>query len=336
MAPLTSIMDPKTGCSSPSRNPSLPAVMLSSYHSALQEASGVLNLIEPALRDGALLEDIATANAGDEFRLWWLGQSGFLLQWHRRHLLMDPYLSDSLTGKYADTPTPHLRMTAIPVKPELLNVINVVTSSHIHTDHLDPDTLHALFKVNPGLKFVIPEAERSAISKKLSVSWTATFGLSQGGSVELDGFRISAVASAHETVELDPAGRSRFLGYVIEFGGWTIYHSGDTVLHPTLVPSLRAFRIDVALLPINGRNPRRGVAGNLNAQEAASLAREVGARIVIPCHYEMFAFNTASVEDFVVAARAVRQSYHVLRCGERWESSRLGEMRDLPEVAHWP
>jgi len=53
----------------------------------------------------------------DEFRLWWLGQSGFLLQWNRRHLLLDPYLADSLARKYAGTPTPHLRMTALPVKP---------------------------------------------------------------------------------------------------------------------------------------------------------------------------------------------------------------------------
>jgi L-ascorbate metabolism protein UlaG (beta-lactamase superfamily) len=285
-------------------------------------------LIEPKLRDEALLEDIVAANAGDgEFRLWWLGQSGFLLQWKGRHLLIDPYLSDSLTRKYANTPTPHLRMTAIPVKPERLNFIDIVASSHIHTDHLDPDTLHALFNVNPGLRLVIPEAERDTVYKRLSARWPATFGLAQGGSIDLDGFRIRAVASAHERVEVDAVGRCRFLGYVVEFGGWTVYHSGDTVLHPTLVSSLKPFRIAVALLPINGRSPERRVAGNLNAQEAASLAREIGARIVIPCHYDMFAFNTASVEDFAAAADEVGQSYQVLRCGARWDSSRLGGVR---------
>jgi L-ascorbate metabolism protein UlaG (beta-lactamase superfamily) len=285
-------------------------------------------LIEPKLRDEALLEDIAAANVGDDgFRLWWLGQSGFLLQWQGCHLLMDPYLSDSLTRKYANTPTPHLRMTAIPVKPGRLNFIDVVVSSHIHTDHLDPDTLRALFKVNPGLKLVIPEAERDAVYKKLSARWPATFGLAQGGSIELDGFRITAVASAHESVELDAVGRCRFLGYVIEFGGWTVYHSGDTVLHSSLVSSLGLFQIDVALLPINGRNPERKVAGNLNTQEAGWLGREIGARVVIPCHYEMFTFNTASVEDFAAAADEVGQSYQVLRCAERWDSSRLGGVR---------
>ena len=136
-------------------------------------------MIEPLLRDEALLEDIAIANTGnianagnDEFRLWWLAQNGFLLQWRGRHLLMDPYFSDSLARKYAGAPIPHLRMTAIPVKPELLDFIDVVSASRIHTDHLDRDTLHELFKVNLGLKFVIPEAERDAIAKKLSATWT--------------------------------------------------------------------------------------------------------------------------------------------------------------------
>jgi len=137
----------------------------------------------------------------------------------------------------------------------------------------------------------------------LSRRWSATLGLDQGDSIEIDGFRINAVASAHESVELDRAGRCRFLGYVIEFGRFAVYHSGDTVLHPALVESLRPFRIDTALLPINGRSPERKVSGNLNAREAALLGREIGARIVIPCHYDMFTFNTAPVDDFVAAAR---------------------------------
>lgn len=281
-------------------------------------------LIQPHMRNESLLEDVSRANQRDgEFRLWWLGQSGFLLQWNGRHVLCDPYLSDSLTRKYANTPTPHVRMTALAVKPERLNFIDIVTSSHIHSDHLDPETILTLFKHNPRLKLVIPEAERPAAEKKLSMTWAATLGLDAGCSIEIDDFRISAVASAHETIELDSTGRCRFLGYVLEFGGWTIYHSGDTVMHAELVQSLSTFRIDVAILPINGRGPERKVAGNLNPHEAASLGRKIGARTVIPCHYDMFIFNTGAVDDFVTAAREVGQNCHVVKCGERWESGQL-------------
>jgi L-ascorbate metabolism protein UlaG (beta-lactamase superfamily) len=53
-------------------------------------------VIEPALSDDAFLADVAGA-APEVLHVWWLGQSGFLLAWQGSHLLLDPYLSDSLT-----------------------------------------------------------------------------------------------------------------------------------------------------------------------------------------------------------------------------------------------
>jgi L-ascorbate metabolism protein UlaG (beta-lactamase superfamily) len=86
---------------------------------------------------------------------------------------------------------------------------------------------------------------------------------------------------------------------------------------------LKPFRVDLALLPINGRAPERRVAGNLDGREAAGLAKEIGARMVIPCHYEMFEFNTASPDEFAAESRRLHQPYRVLRCGERWSSCEL-------------
>ena len=108
-------------------------------------------MIEPVTSDAALVAHIrATAGLMDEHvRLWWLGQSGFLVQWRGRHLLLDPYLSDSLTKKYANTEKPHVRMTRRVVDPAQLDFIDVVTSSHAHTDHLDAETLKPLRRASP-------------------------------------------------------------------------------------------------------------------------------------------------------------------------------------------
>ncbi|HSH96115.1 MAG TPA: MBL fold metallo-hydrolase, partial [Roseimicrobium sp.] len=85
---------------------------------------------KPLLQDDAFLMDVAKARADrDRLHLWWLGQSGFLVQWQGRHLLFDPYLSDSLTKKYAATDKPHVRMTERVIAPERLDFIDVVTSS---------------------------------------------------------------------------------------------------------------------------------------------------------------------------------------------------------------
>ena len=87
-------------------------------------------MITPVLKDEAILADVAEARRDwQDLHLWWLGQSGFLVQWQNRHLLLDPYLSDSLTKKYAHTDKPHVRMTERVVAPERLDFIDVVASS---------------------------------------------------------------------------------------------------------------------------------------------------------------------------------------------------------------
>jgi L-ascorbate metabolism protein UlaG (beta-lactamase superfamily) len=82
--------------------------------------------------------------AKDHFDVWWLGQSGFLIQWNGTLILFDPYLSDSLTKKYHDTKKPHVRMSDLVISPELLDGIDIVSSSHNHSDHLDAETLNPI------------------------------------------------------------------------------------------------------------------------------------------------------------------------------------------------
>jgi L-ascorbate metabolism protein UlaG (beta-lactamase superfamily) len=280
----------------------------------------------------AFLADVETAGregrACGAFHLWWLGQAGFLVQWNERHLLIDPYLSDSLTKKYAATDKPHIRMTSLIIAPERLNFINLVTSSHNHTDHLDRETLKPLMSVNPGLKLVIPEANRDFVAERLDCDPAWPLGLDDGQRIEVDGWEITGVASAHEELERDEKGRCRFLGYIFRFGEWTIFHCGDSVRYAGMAERILELAapggIDVALLPINGRAPERRVPGNLCGPEAARLAKDIGARAVIPMHYEMFTFNTASPAAFIAEAEKIGQPYRVLRCGERWRGVHLG------------
>ncbi len=281
-------------------------------------------MIEPVLQDDAFLADVLAARQDmDQFHLWWLGQSGYLIQWAGRHLLIDPYLSDSLTKKYTGTAIPHVRMTERVVAPERLDYIDVVTSSHNHTDHLDGETLGHLLSVNPAMQLVIPEANRQFVADRLQIDPGRPLGVEDGTRQSVAGFEFIGVPSAHEALERDEHGRDKFLGYVIRFGRWTIYHGGDTVRYDSMAERLQAWPIDVALLPINGTDPSRGVPGNLTGPEAAQLAHDMGARLVVPGHYEMFEFNTASPEPFINAARDLGQPVRLLRCGEHWSSAEL-------------
>jgi L-ascorbate metabolism protein UlaG (beta-lactamase superfamily) len=204
-----------------------------------------------------------------------------------------------------------------------LGVIDVITSSHNHTDHLDAETLRPLLAANPEAKLVIPAANRDFVIERLGIgAISRLIELDAGTSATVAGIHFHGIAAAHNTVERDTAARCKFLGYVMRWGGLTIYHSGDTQLHDGLVTALRPFTVDVALLPINGDHPRRGVAGNLDGRQAAKLAHDIGARWAVPCHFDLFEFNTASPDEFVAECRRLGQRFQVLQNGEGW---------DLPE-----
>ena len=234
--------------------------------------------------------------------IWWLGQSGFLVHFAGSWLCFDPYLSDSLTRKYAGTDKPHVRMKPIVVDPAMLSFVDVATSTHNHTDHLDAETL---LSMKPQ-QLLIPEANRAFVAHRLGCDPAWPVGMGVGEQRQLGPFLFHAVPAKHE--ELTP----ECLGYVVQFGGSTVYHSGDTLLYDGMVETLLPFKIDIALLPINGR------LGNLNSREAAWLGREIGARMVIPCHYDMFAFNTADPADFVREADSIGCPHQVMQHGERY------------------
>ena len=274
-------------------------------------------MIEPVLSDEALLADVEAARAdADAVHLWWLGQSGFLVAHGGRLLALDPYLSDSLTRKYADTDTPHVRMTRRVIAPDALPALDVVTSSHNHTDHLDAETLGPI--LDAGAQLVCPAANVEFAAQRLGRE--PDVGLADGERASIAGFELEAVPAAHP--ELGPA----YAGYLVRCGGRTLYHSGDTLVFDGMAERLHPADIDVALLPING------ALGNMDAGEAARTAHDIGARLAVPCHYEMFAFNTADPAEFAEACELTGQPYRVLRAGERLSvprSPRAGS-RSLP------
>ena len=278
-------------------------------------------MIKPALQGEAFLTDVRyAANSQDDLHIWWLGQSGFLVQWRGSHLLFDPYLSDSLSRKYAATDKPHTRMTGLVISPDALDFIDLTTSSHNHTDHLDAETLTALIQANPKMELLVPSANRIFAAERLNVDPDQLKAIDSGQSIALGPFELHAVPAAHEDLAKDDLGRHQFVGYVAKLGPWTVYHSGDTIPFDGMEEILRQWEIDVALLPINGRRPERRVAGNLWGREAANLAKAIGAQMVLPCHYDMFEFNTESPEEFETACQELGQAHQTIRAGQRWSS----------------
>lgn len=272
-------------------------------------------MIKAIRKQQELLKDILENNSSDDLHLWWLGQSGYLIQYKGKRLLLDPYLSDSLTTKYASTDKPHVRISELVIDPGLLPQIDFITSSHNHTDHLDADTLVPILRNSPNCKLIIPEANRAFVANRLQIDPALPIGLNDGELFSDDNMSIQAIPAAHNNIDRNEKGECLYLGYLITVGPIKIYHSGDTLYYAGLEKLVGNFAPHLALLPINGNLPERKVSGNLNAEEAIDLAISCKIPYIIPCHYDLFAFNTADVNEFINFAKNKGQSYLVLELG---------------------
>ncbi|WP_019586114.1 MBL fold metallo-hydrolase [Deinococcus apachensis] len=241
-----------------------------------------------------------------------LGQVGVAIRGPGGVLYIDPYLTDSDGGGG------HLeRVFPPPVPPGDVTNADLVLVTHNHVDHFDPDTLRPLAVASPGAHFAGPYTCDPAQAGIGGERWRHARA---GEPFTELGATITPVPSAH--TELEGAGSGyAFLGYVIEWNGVTVYHAGDTVIWDGLIEALSAWRIDVAFLPINGRDyfrTRRGIVGNMGVREAAELAEVLNVGLVVPTHYDLFAGNGADPGQFVSYLYRLNpdRPQKVLRVGE--------------------
>ena len=233
---------------------------------------------------------------GSSLAFWGLGQVGVAIKGPTGVIYVDPYLTDS-DGAGGSLP----RTFPPPLSPDEVTNASAVLLTHDHIDHTDPDTVLPIAQASPEARFVAPFTSRDTL---------VTAGLDAdrivvptvGEQLEVAGARVTAVPSAHTELELDAERGYPYLGYVIEWNGVTVYHAGDTVVYNGLIETLSAWPIDVALIPVNGRDyfrTARGIIGNTDFREVAELTETLDFGLVVPTHYDLISGNTADPGHFV-------------------------------------
>jgi L-ascorbate metabolism protein UlaG (beta-lactamase superfamily) len=227
----------------------------------------------------------------DGVAIWQLGQESLVVKKLGKLIYFDPYLSASPSRSFEP-----------PIKPEEIYNADYVVITHHHSDHLDPFTLKDLAIHSPQAVFVCPapHVQRmldAGINKERIVPVKA------GVSYELTpGISFTPIACKHEEYITDSDGNHFFLGYVLNLDGLIFYHAGDAMADQDLEDALKPHQIELACMPINGHDWRRlrtHIYGNMTFREAADMAAEIGAEMVIPMHYDMFAGNTENPAYFV-------------------------------------
>jgi L-ascorbate metabolism protein UlaG (beta-lactamase superfamily) len=177
----------------------------------------------------------------------WLGHAGFRIKTRGGVVYLDPWR----TSRSGDA--------------------DVILVTHDHFDHFSRDDVVRLAR--PGTLLVAPASVTEQVKGKARA-------IAPGESLELTNLTVSAVA-AYNTNKLDSEGRpfhprgAACVGYVLNDGRRTIYHSGDTDVIPEMD---EATGVDVALLPVSGTYV-------MTAAEAAEAARRIDPGLAVPMHW---------------------------------------------------
>jgi L-ascorbate 6-phosphate lactonase len=251
--------------------------------------------------------------------LWWLGQAGFRLRDPAGGpvVFCDPFISahDERTWQ-------------APVDAQALAQADLILVSHEHIDHLDRPALKAAANL-PGSRFtlILPRPLVDEVKRELTKSPERIVGAQPDEPIDLLGVHIQPVPARHG-VGVDDAytfgtelsnGLVRYLGYVVELGGVRAYHAGDCSPYPGQAERLAALQPHLALLPINGRDFFResedNIVGNMDFREAARLANDMHAEVLVPMHWELFPGNRGFPGDLVTYATTAHPRLSVLVMG---------------------
>ncbi len=145
---------------------------------------------------------------------------------------------------------------------------DLVLITHHHRDHFDPQAIEQIRKDGT---IVVMTQSCSGIKGTI---------MNNGDTLTAAGVKIEAVP-AYNLVHLRDSGepfhvKGQGNGYLIDFGGFTVYIAGDTENIPEM-EALRG-RVDVAFLPVN-------LPYTMDAQMAAAAARAVAPKVFYPYHF---------------------------------------------------
>jgi L-ascorbate metabolism protein UlaG (beta-lactamase superfamily) len=148
--------------------------------------------------------------------------------------------------------------------------------------------------------------------------------------LELQGLRVTMTPCQHWGARMFRDTHRGYGGYVIEGGGKSVYHSGDTAYFGGFAEIGRRLQPQVALLPIGAYFPDSYRAVHTSPEEALRGFVETGAEHMVPMHYGTFRLGREPMEEPPVRLMAEAQRLGVernVRLLEEGKTLRVGTHR---------
>lgn len=278
------------------------------------EALPVGHVLSP---DEATRQFRAAANA--PLSVTWMGHSTLLLRIGGQVILTDPLLRE----RVGTSPFEISRLVPVLPDPALIERLDAVVISHADFDHMDIASLQLLARRFPAATLIVPSGTRrlalaSGFVRIVEMPWYSRH--------RIGGLRITAVPAIHGLRRPPfPVDGMNWSGYVIEGSGRRLYFAGDTGMGNIFAEMRRRLgAVDYAFVPIGAYEPRDFQAPyHVNPEEAAEIARILGARQAIGMHWGTLSLSADS---------PMEQKSRFLAAGTRAHPTsvmRIGETRRL-------
>jgi len=219
--------------------------------------------------------DLAAVQERATARVTWIGHASFLATLAGRSILIDPVFSSRIGGFVRRHGRPGLM-------PDQLPPIEALLISHNHYDHLDARSVEALRR---DLAVVVPEGLGSWFVGR---GFTDVRELPWWESVSVGSLTMTAVPARHwSRRRLADVNESHWCGFVVQGGGRTLYHAGDSGWFGGFAQIAARFpSIDLALLPIGAYAPAWFMEPHhMNPEQALDAFVALGAQAMVPMHW---------------------------------------------------
>jgi L-ascorbate metabolism protein UlaG (beta-lactamase superfamily) len=220
-------------------------------------------------------------------KITWFGHAAFKIEIADKIVLIDPWLDGNPTS---------------PVKASEIEKADIVFVTHDHGDHLG-DAFAICKKTNATFAAVVElanHAQENGVKNAV--------GLNFGGSIDIEGVKLSIVPAVHTCSKGAPT------GVIVQGEGKTVYHGGDTAFFGDMQFIGEFYKPDLALIPIGGYY-------TMNAKEAVEAIKLLKPKAVIPMHYKTFPVLVQSADEFVKIAKekVSKAKVIVLKPGESYQ-----------------
>lgn len=244
-------------------------------------------------------ELVATTQLGKTY-IFYVGQAGFIFKSKRGTTIgIDLYLSDCVER------FDHFKRLA----PKIVHAgeleLDYVIATHSHLDHFDIDTMP--FLLANGRTNLIAAKDCAVHVNNLQLNKKKVTYMEDGDSIACEDILVEAVFCDHG------AATPFAVGIILKIDEYVIYIAGDTALRLDKAEEIaKKGPVDILIAPINGN------FGNMDEHDAVTLCEYYLPKIVIPCHYWMFAEHHGDPGIFMeeMKRQLPETRYLIMRMGE--------------------